>query len=199
MAWTNKRREWHATHIDQFFLEDHAFVAAQDGGSGIAARNAINDSPQSNADENYLWTVGMVRGEEAMLAQRGRELRVTVTLDARGEVAAFTELRLSPLPGTVASTEDTATVAPHRGRGLATWVKTESLRRLFTTAIRVGAKRLCVADTVGHATPNGAKAVVTFVKSLIAELGADVGIDWHGHRDRGFAVATTASLALAHA
>ncbi len=67
----------------------------------------------------------------------------------------------------------------------------ESLRRLFTTAIRVGAKRLCVADTVGHATPNGAKAVVTFVKSLIAELGADVGIDWHGHRDRGFGVASS--------
>jgi isopropylmalate/homocitrate/citramalate synthase len=67
----------------------------------------------------------------------------------------------------------------------------ESLRRLFTTAIRVGAKRLCVADTVGHATPNGAKAVVTFVKSVIAELGADVGIDWHGHRDRGFGVASS--------
>src|SRR4051812_15245328 len=67
----------------------------------------------------------------------------------------------------------------------------ESLRRLFTTAIRAGAKRLCVADTVGYATPNGARAVVTFVKSLIAELGVDVGIDWHGHRDRGFGVASS--------
>jgi isopropylmalate/homocitrate/citramalate synthase len=67
----------------------------------------------------------------------------------------------------------------------------ESLRRLFTTAIRAGAKRLCVADTVGHATPNGAKAVVTFVKSVIAELGVDVGIDWHGHRDRGFGISSS--------
>src|SRR5204862_794472 len=67
----------------------------------------------------------------------------------------------------------------------------DSLRALFTTAIRAGASRVCVADTVGHATPNGAKAVVTFVKSLIAELGADVGIDWHGHRDRGFGVASS--------
>ena len=66
-----------------------------------------------------------------------------------------------------------------------------SLRRLFTTAIRAGAKRLCVADTVGHATPNGAKAVVRFVKSVVDELGADVGIDWHGHRDRGFGVASS--------
>ena len=67
----------------------------------------------------------------------------------------------------------------------------ESLRRLFTVAIGAGAKRLCVADTVGHATPNGARAVVTFVKSVIAELGVDVGIDWHGHRDRGFGVASS--------
>lgn len=67
----------------------------------------------------------------------------------------------------------------------------QSLRLLFTTAVRAGVKRLCVADTVGHSTPNGAKAVVAFVKSVIAELGADVGIDWHGHRDRGFGVASS--------
>jgi 2-isopropylmalate synthase len=67
----------------------------------------------------------------------------------------------------------------------------QSLRLLYTTAIRAGAKRLCVADTVGHATPNGAKAVVRFVKSLIDELGADVGIDWHGHKERGFGVASS--------
>jgi 2-isopropylmalate synthase len=67
----------------------------------------------------------------------------------------------------------------------------QSLRLLFTTAIRAGAKRVCVADTVGHSTPNGAKAVVAFVKALIAELGVEVGIDWHGHRDRGFGVASS--------
>ena len=67
----------------------------------------------------------------------------------------------------------------------------ESLRLLYTTAIRSGASRLCIADTVGHATPNGAKAVVGYVRTLIAELGADVGIDWHGHRDRGFGVASS--------
>jgi 2-isopropylmalate synthase len=67
----------------------------------------------------------------------------------------------------------------------------DSLRLLYTTAIRAGAKRLCVADTVGHSTPNGAKAVVRFVRSVADELGADVGIDWHGHRDRGFGVASS--------
>src|SRR5262249_32842844 len=65
----------------------------------------------------------------------------------------------------------------------------ESIRRLYTAAIRAGANRVCIADTVGHATPNGARAVVRYVKSLIDELGVDIGIDWHGHRDRGFGVA----------
>jgi isopropylmalate/homocitrate/citramalate synthase len=66
----------------------------------------------------------------------------------------------------------------------------DSIRALFTTAIRAGASRVCVADTVGHATQHGAKAVVHFVKSVVAELGVDVGIDWHGHKDRGFGVAS---------
>jgi 2-isopropylmalate synthase len=67
----------------------------------------------------------------------------------------------------------------------------EQLRLLYTTAVHAGASRLCIADTVGHATPNGARAIVTYVKSLIAELGVDVGIDWHGHRDRGFGLASS--------
>ncbi len=38
----------------------------------------------------------------------------------------------------------------------------DTLRALYTCAIRAGARRLCIADTVGHATPAGASAVVTF-------------------------------------
>ena len=94
------------------------------------ARNAINDAPASNELEQHVWTEETVRDEEAMLEQRGRQLRITVALDPGENVAAFTELRISPEPGAVASTEDTATVAAHRGRGLAGWVKAESLRRL---------------------------------------------------------------------
>jgi 2-isopropylmalate synthase len=60
----------------------------------------------------------------------------------------------------------------------------DTLRRLFSTAIRAGASRLCIADTVGHATPEGARAVVRFVKSIVDEHGDSIGIDWHGHRDR---------------
>jgi len=67
----------------------------------------------------------------------------------------------------------------------------ESLRALFTTALHAGASRLCIADTVGHATPNGARAVVRFTADLIREVGVEAGIDWHGHRDRGFGVASS--------
>jgi len=67
----------------------------------------------------------------------------------------------------------------------------ESLRRLYTAAIRAGAKRLCLADTVGHATPHGARALVRFVQSIVDDCGGGIGIDWHGHRDRDLAVANT--------
>ena len=65
----------------------------------------------------------------------------------------------------------------------------ETLKLLYGTAIDCGATRICLADTVGHATPDGVKALVKFVKREIVEKqGVDkksVKIDWHGHRDRG--------------
>lgn len=73
-------------------------------------------------------------------------------------------------------TEDTTRAAP------------ETIRRLYTTAIECGARRVCLSDTVGHATPDGARALVSFIREVIADTGEAVAIDWHGHRDRGFAV-----------
>jgi 2-isopropylmalate synthase len=67
----------------------------------------------------------------------------------------------------------------------------EQVRALYTTAIEAGASRICVCDTCGHATPAGARALVGFVRDLVEELGADVGIDWHGHRDRGLGLINT--------
>lgn len=62
------------------------------------------------------------------------------------------------------------------------------LRRLFTAAIEAGACRLTLCDTVGHATPDGVRALITWTRNLIDELDAPVKIDWHGHNDRGFGV-----------
>ena len=64
----------------------------------------------------------------------------------------------------------------------------ETIRALYTTAIRCGARAVCVCDTVGHATPDGARAVVRFVKKIIEEQGEPVRLDWHGHQDRGLGV-----------
>lgn len=62
------------------------------------------------------------------------------------------------------------------------------LATLFKTAIDHGASRLCLCDTVGHSTPDGVRNLISFTKSLIAGMGAKVGIDWHGHNDRGLAL-----------
>ncbi|HJQ30584.1 MAG TPA: LeuA family protein [Pyrinomonadaceae bacterium] len=64
----------------------------------------------------------------------------------------------------------------------------DTIRALYTTAIRAGARAVCVCDTVGHATPDGARAVVRFVKGIIEEQGEQVRLDWHGHQDRGLGV-----------
>ncbi len=64
----------------------------------------------------------------------------------------------------------------------------DTLRALYTTAIRCGAKAVCVCDTVGHSTPDGARAVVRFVKNIIEEQGGNIRLDWHGHQDRGLGV-----------
>jgi len=64
----------------------------------------------------------------------------------------------------------------------------ETIRALYTTAIRCGAKAVCVCDTVGHSTPDGARSVVRFVKEIIEEQGGSIRLDWHGHQDRGLGV-----------
>jgi len=71
--------------------------------------------------------------------------------------------------------------------------KPEDLRLLLTAGVESGAGRVCLCDTVGAAVPQGVTNLVTWVKQLLEELGvADtVGIDWHGHRDRGLDVANT--------
>jgi 2-isopropylmalate synthase len=64
------------------------------------------------------------------------------------------------------------------------------LKALYGKAIEWGAKRLCIADTVGHATPSGTHALVRFViEEIVGPSGEDVEVDWHGHRDRGLGMA----------
>jgi len=64
----------------------------------------------------------------------------------------------------------------------------DALATLFRAAIDHGAQRLCLSDTTGHATPDGVRNLVQFTKSVIAGAGSPVGVDWHGHNDRGLAL-----------
>ena len=70
-----------------------------------------------------------------------------------------------------------------------TRARPESIEKIYTVAIEAGAKRICLADTVGHATPDGTRNLVRFAKALVARTGEDVKVDWHGHRDRGLGLA----------
>src|SRR5256714_2772642 len=91
-------------------------------------------------------------------------------------------------------TEDAVTFAVKQGLPVmyvtedTTRADPATIRALYTTAIRAGARAVCVCDTVGHATPDGARTVVSFVKQIIADEGGGVRLDWHGHQDRGLGV-----------
>jgi ribosomal protein S18 acetylase RimI-like enzyme len=93
------------------------------------ARDAINDAPMPEGSAPPTITAEDVRELEETAAKRGREVRATVAIDERDEVAGFTDLRVTP-GDTAASTDDTAVAAWARGRGIGRAVKVESLRRL---------------------------------------------------------------------
>lgn len=95
----------------------------------VRARAAMDDAPSPETMEFPTASAEKVRASEESLVARGREGRVTVALHPDGEIAAFTDLRVTP-GSTAAFTDDTGTVAAHRRRGFARAVKLESLRRL---------------------------------------------------------------------
>ncbi|MBI3459932.1 2-isopropylmalate synthase [Candidatus Acetothermia bacterium] len=67
----------------------------------------------------------------------------------------------------------------------------QTLKKLYRTALDCGAYRITLADTVGHATPLGVKNLIRFVKTEVVKGYENVQIDWHGHNDRGLALANS--------
>lgn len=76
----------------------------------------------------------------------------------------------------------------------------ETVKRLYTTAINCGARAICICDTAGHSTPAGAHALVRFViDEVVKPSGEKIRVDWHGHNDRGLAVANSLAAIAAGA
>src|SRR5437764_399862 len=73
-------------------------------------------------------------------------------------------------------------------------------KRLYSTAIQCGARAVCICDTAGHATPMGALALVRFViAECVKPSGEKIRVDWHGHSDRGLAIANSMAAIIAGA
>src|SRR5229473_6095334 len=76
----------------------------------------------------------------------------------------------------------------------------ETLKRLYATAINCGARTIVICDTAGHATPMGAFALVRFIiDEVVKPSGEKIRVDWHGHCDRGLAIANSIAALVAGA
>ena len=68
--------------------------------------------------------------------------------------------------------------------------KPSDIEALYKQAIDLGVAAICLSDTVGHATPHGTQQLVKFCRKITEDCGRpEVIIDWHGHNDRGLAIA----------
>jgi 2-isopropylmalate synthase len=76
----------------------------------------------------------------------------------------------------------------------------ETIQRLYSTAIACGAKAIVICDTCGHATPMGVVALMHFVvNEVVKPSGENIRVEWHGHCDRGLAVANAIAALVAGA
>jgi 2-isopropylmalate synthase len=76
----------------------------------------------------------------------------------------------------------------------------ETVKRLNSAAINCGAKAIVLCDTAGHATPVGTAALVNFVlEEVVKPSGEKIRVDWHGHCDRGMAIANSMAALTAGA
>src|SRR6266404_3568067 len=76
----------------------------------------------------------------------------------------------------------------------------DTIKRLYSAAIRSGARAIVLCDTVGHATPQGAYNLVKFVmEEVVKPSGENIRVDWHGHCDRGLAIANSMAALMAGA
>ena len=75
-----------------------------------------------------------------------------------------------------------------------------TVKTLYTTAIRCGARAIVLCDTVGHAEPRGAYNLIQFaIEEVVKPSGEKIRVDWHGHNDRGLSIANSLAAIAAGA
>jgi GNAT superfamily N-acetyltransferase len=99
--------------------------------SFAASRRAMDDMPMGEADVAHEpWDVDKVRRVAAVVAKRGDLLdTVAAVAESTGEIVGFTELVVTGSGTGDGQHYGTGVLPEHRGRGLARWMKAESIRR----------------------------------------------------------------------
>lgn len=67
----------------------------------------------------------------------------------------------------------------------------EEIKKVYETAIEYGANRICLCDTVGYSTPEGTSELLKYTRGFVDKINKNIPIDWHGHNDRGLALANS--------
>ncbi|HEX9726968.1 MAG TPA: hypothetical protein VGA37_00515 [Gemmatimonadales bacterium] len=183
-------------------MADLGIVAADLGLPGAGPR--VVESVEALAREIADQRLPIVPNCAARTVRADIEPIVRISQDVGIAIEAATFIGSSPirqyaedwtLDKMLAVSEDAVTFAVGEGLPVmyvtedTTRARPETLKALYGAAIRCGARRICLADTVGHAVPSGVRRLVQFVRDeIVAPSGEDVKIDWHGHRDRGMGV-----------
>jgi 2-isopropylmalate synthase len=183
---------------------------------GVSAVNLGLPSASRSARNDALHMLELIRDERLELlpvcAGRTRPSDVTPILDLAQQVGIAIEVSVfvgaSPirwraegwdLEKVSTLTRDAVSLAARAGMPVTfvtedtTRTPPDTLRRLFELALEHGATRLCLCDTVGAASSDGVKSLVGFARELVAKAGRPIGLDWHGHDDRGLGLASALS------
>jgi 2-isopropylmalate synthase len=117
----------------------------------------------------------------SMIRRFSEEWDLTYLLKATEESVSYCVKNNLPV---MYVTEDTTRVGPRE------------LKKCYAAAIGAGARRICVSDTVGYATPDGIMNLMDFIKDIVWECGEEVKIDWHGHNDKGLSLCNALVAAI---
>lgn len=67
----------------------------------------------------------------------------------------------------------------------------ETLKEIYDVALESCPSRICLCDTVGAALPEGTKALIQWTAGYLQDQNGGIPLEWHGHNDRGMAVANS--------